>query len=148
MRFVVLCACLFCSLISYSQTFDIVIRNGIIYDGSGNKSYAADLAINADTIAFIGDLSKAKGKTEIDAKGLAIAPGFINMLSWSPVSLIEDGRSMGDLKQGVTLEVFGEGERQERQLPPDGFRPSRVQELRSARDHHSGDVPQGARKTG
>ncbi len=109
MRFFVLCACLFCSLISYSQTFDVVIRNGIIYDGSGNRTYAADLAINADTIAFIGNLSKAKGKTEIDAKGLAIAPGFINMLSWADGTLLTDGRSMSDIKQGVTLEVFGEG---------------------------------------
>lgn len=109
MRFVVLCAGLFCSLISYSQTFDVIFRNGMIYDGSGNKSYKADLAINADTIAFIGDLSKAKGKTEIDATGLAVAPGFINMLSWADGTLLTDGRSMSDIKQGVTLEVFGEG---------------------------------------
>jgi N-acyl-D-amino-acid deacylase len=109
MRFAALCFCLLCSTIIYSQTFDVVIRNGIIYDGSGSKSYSADLAINADTIAFIGDLSKAKGKTEINASGLAISPGFINMLSWADGTLLTDGRSMSDIKQGVTLEVFGEG---------------------------------------
>ena len=109
MRFVVLGVCLFCSSLTYSQTFDVILRNGTIYDGSGNKSFKADLALNADTIAFIGDLSKAKGKTEIDATGLAIAPGFINMLSWADGTLLTDGRSMSDIKQGVTLEVFGEG---------------------------------------
>src|SRR4051812_44134203 len=109
MRFAALSVCLLFSSFLYSQTFDVVIRNGIIYDGSGNKSYSADVAINADTIAFIGDLPKAKGRTEIDAKGLAIAPGFINMLSWADGTLLTDGRSMSDIKQGVTLEVFGEG---------------------------------------
>lgn len=91
------------------QTFDILIRNGQILDGSGNASYIGDVGINADTIAAIGDLKNAKGISEIDATGLAVAPGFINMLSWATVSLIEDGRSMSDIKQGVTLEVFGEG---------------------------------------
>ena len=109
MRFVVLGIYLLYSSSSYSQTFDVILRNGIIYDGSGNKSFKADLALNADTIAFIGDLYKAKGKTEIDATGLAIAPGFINMLSWADGTLLTDGRSMSDIKQGVTLEVFGEG---------------------------------------
>ncbi len=90
-------------------TFDVLIRNGQILDGSGNASYVGDLGINADTIAAIGDLKNAKGQTEIDATGLAVAPGFINMLSWATESLIEDGRSMSDIKQGVTLEVFGEG---------------------------------------
>lgn len=91
------------------ETFDILIKNGQILDGSGNPSYIGDVGINADTIAAVGDLTHAKGMTEIDAKGLAVAPGFINMLSWATVSLIEDGRSMSDIKQGVTLEVFGEG---------------------------------------
>jgi N-acyl-D-amino-acid deacylase len=109
MRFAALSVCLLFSSFLYSQTFDVVIRNGIIYDGSGNKSYSADVAIGSDTIALIGDLSKAKGRTEIDAKGLAIAPGFINMLSWADGTLLTDGRSMSDIKQGVTLEVFGEG---------------------------------------
>jgi len=94
---------------SQQQKYNLIIRNGMIYDGYGQKSYAGDVAINADTIAAIGDLSDAFGKREIDAKGLAVTPGFINMLSWADGSLIEDGRSMSDIKQGVTLEVFGEG---------------------------------------
>lgn len=92
-----------------NDTYDIIIRNGRILDGSGNPSYHGDIAINADTIAAIGDLRSKKGKEEFDAKGLAVAPGFINMLSWANVSLIEDGRSQGDIRQGVTLEVLGEG---------------------------------------
>ncbi len=99
-------------LVSCQQktTYDIIIRNAMLYDGNGGEPYKADIAINADTIAFIGDLSNATGKDETDAKGMAVAPGFINMLSWAPVSLIQDGRSQSDIRQGVTLEVFGEGE--------------------------------------
>jgi N-acyl-D-amino-acid deacylase len=89
--------------------YDVIIRNGNIYDGSGAKSYKADLAISGDTIAAIGDLSKFTGKTEVDANGLAVSPGFINMLSWANESLIEDGRSLSDLMQGVTTEIMGEG---------------------------------------
>jgi N-acyl-D-amino-acid deacylase len=89
--------------------YDTIIRNGMIYDGNGGEPYKADIAINADTIAFIGDLSKETAKNEIDAKEMAVAPGFINMLSWSNESLIQDGRSQGELRQGVTLEVMGEG---------------------------------------
>jgi len=89
--------------------YDIVIRNGTIYDGSGSSPFAGDIAINADTIAAVGSLNQAKGKQEIDVGGLAVAPGFINMLSWATESLIEDGRSQSDIRQGVTLEVFGEG---------------------------------------
>ena len=91
------------------KEYDFVIRNGTIYDGFGQKSFVGDLAIQADTIVALGNLSKAIAKKEIDAKGLAVAPGFINMLSWADGSLIKDGRSMSDIKQGVTLEVFGEG---------------------------------------
>ena len=94
---------------SKPQKFDVLIKNGRIMDGSGNPSYVGDLGINADTIAAMGDLKNATGDTEIDASDLVVAPGFINMLSWAVESLIEDGRSMGDIKQGVTLEVFGEG---------------------------------------
>jgi N-acyl-D-amino-acid deacylase len=90
------------------QSFETIIRNGMIYDGSGGEPYQADLAINADTIAFIGDLKNASAKNETDATGLAVAPGFINMLSHAEETLIQDGRSQGDLRQGVTLEVFGE----------------------------------------
>ena len=92
-----------------SQEFDMIIRNGTIYDGSGLQSFIGDVAIQADTIAAIGMLKAAHGKKEIDATGLAITPGFINMLSWADQSLLKDGRSMSDIKQGVTLEVFGEG---------------------------------------
>ncbi|MFD2098621.1 N-acyl-D-amino-acid deacylase family protein [Flagellimonas iocasae] len=92
-----------------SQNFDVLIKNGTIVDGSGGLSYVGDIGINADTIAAIGTLENATGSKEIDASDLIVAPGFINMLSWAVESLIEDGRSMGDIKQGVTLEVFGEG---------------------------------------
>ena len=86
-----------------TPTYDILIKNGLIIDGSGQASYVADLAINNDTIAAIGQLHKAKANLEIDAKGLVVAPGFINMLSWAVESLIEDGRSQSDIRQGVTL---------------------------------------------
>lgn len=92
-----------------AQHFDVLIRGGTVYDGSGGRSYQADVGINADTISAIGDLSSSTATTTIDATGLAVAPGFINMLSWADASLLKDGRSMSDLKQGVTLEVFGEG---------------------------------------
>ncbi|MEP7081040.1 MAG: D-aminoacylase, partial [Ginsengibacter sp.] len=89
--------------------FDTIIRKGTIYDGNGGNPYVADIAINADTIAFIGDLKSATAENEIDAKGKAIAPGFINMLSWANELLIADGNSQSDIRQGVTLEVMGEG---------------------------------------
>lgn len=91
------------------QQYDIIIRNGTIYDGSGSAPFVGDIAIQADTIVAIGKLSDATGKKEINATGLAVAPGFINMLSWADQNLLKDGRSMSDIKQGVTLEVFGEG---------------------------------------
>ena len=94
---------------SSPTTYDILIKNGTIADGSGNPTYVGSVAINADTIAAIGELKNAKGTLEIDATGLVVAPGFINMLSWATESLIEDGKSQGDIRQGVTLEVFGEG---------------------------------------
>lgn len=89
--------------------YEIIIRNGRIFDGSGESSYTGDIAINADTIAAIGKLRRATGITEIDANGMAVSPGFINMLSWSNVTLLYDARSLGDIMQGVTLEVMGEG---------------------------------------
>jgi len=91
------------------QTYDVIIRGGTVYDGSGKPGMMADVAMNADTLAFIGDLKNAVGKKEIDAKGLAVAPGFINMLSHAEGSLLFDGNSQSDIRQGVTLEVFGEG---------------------------------------
>lgn len=89
--------------------YDLIIQNGQILDGSGEPSYVGDLAINEDTIAAIGDLSNDTADTLIYADGLAVAPGFINMLSWANVSLLHDGRSLSDISQGVTLEVMGEG---------------------------------------
>lgn len=94
---------------SPETTFDVLIKNGEILDGSGEKAYLGDIGINADTIAAIGKLEDAKGRSVIDATGLVVAPGFINMLSWANESLIVDGRSQGDIRQGVTLEVLGEG---------------------------------------
>ena len=93
---------------SSKQEYDTIIRNGMIYDGNGGEPYKGDIGINADTIAFIGDLSKASAKNEVDAKGNAVAPGFINMMGHSEEALIQDGRSQSDLRQGVTTEIFGE----------------------------------------
>lgn len=90
------------------QTYDLIIRNAMIYDGSGEKPFQGDIAINADTIAAIGNLKIDTGKQEVDAQGMAVSPGFINMLSWA-TNLAKDGRGMSDIKQGVTLEVMGEG---------------------------------------
>ncbi|MEN8247872.1 MAG: D-aminoacylase, partial [Bacteroidota bacterium] len=89
--------------------YDVIIRNGMIYDGSGSPAYQADIGIKNDTIAFIGDLQEKTAKEDYDAVEMAVSPGFINMLSWANTSLIEDGRSQGDIRQGVTLEVLGEG---------------------------------------
>lgn len=89
--------------------YDTIIRNGQVYDGLGGEPFKADIGILADTIAFIGDLSGKTGREEIDAKGMAVAPGFINMLSWATETLIEDGRSQSDIRQGVTTEIMGEG---------------------------------------
>ena len=87
---------------------DVVIRGGTVYDGSGGTPFAADVAIDGDRIVAIGTV-REHGREEVDARGLAVAPGFINMLSWATTSLIADGRSQSDIRQGVTLEVFGEG---------------------------------------
>lgn len=96
--------------LSAADTFDLIIRNGMIYDGSGKKPFAGDVAVKGEKIVAVGKVAKnAPAKTEIDAKGLAVAPGFINMLSWANESLIQDGRSQGDIRQGVTLEIMGEG---------------------------------------
>jgi len=92
-----------------SALHDVIIRHGTVYDGTGSPGRVADVAIDGQRISAVGDLGGAKGKSEIDASGLAVTPGFINMLSWATESLIEDGRGMSDIKQGVTLEVFGEG---------------------------------------
>jgi N-acyl-D-amino-acid deacylase len=88
--------------------YDVVIRHGTIYDGTGAAGKAGDVAILDDRVAAVGDLAGERGREEVDATGLAVAPGFINMLSHSETSLIADGRAQGTLRQGVTLEVFGE----------------------------------------
>ena len=92
-----------------SLTHDIIIRGGTLFDGSGAPGQRLDLAITGDRISAIGNLNEAEADQVVDATGLAVSPGFINMLSWAPASLIEDGRGLSDLVQGVTLEVFGEG---------------------------------------
>ena len=90
--------------------FDVLIRHGLIVDGSGSPPRLGDVAVSRDTIAAVGDLSDAHGRVEIDAHGQAVAPGFINMLSWANETLLIDGRSQSDIRQGVTLEIFGEGD--------------------------------------
>lgn len=89
--------------------YDLVLRNGTLYDGSGQPPRAGDVAVNGDRIVKVGDLGPSHGKKEIDVSGLAVAPGFVNMMSGGE-PLIADGRSQSDIRQGVTLEIFGEGE--------------------------------------
>jgi N-acyl-D-amino-acid deacylase len=90
--------------------FDIIIKGGTVYDGTGGEGHVTDVAIRGDRIAGVGDFAPASAKKTIDARGLAVAPGFINMLSWSNESLIQDGRSQSEIRQGVTTEIMGEGE--------------------------------------
>ncbi len=107
-RFVAAAALLLSACASTTPQHDVVIRDAMIYDGSGAEPVRGDLAVNGDRIAAVGPVS-GRGRSEIDARGLALAPGFINMLSWATESLIADGRSQSNIRQGVTLEVFGEG---------------------------------------
>ena len=90
--------------------FDVIIKNSAVYNGTSSEAQHVDLAIRGDRIAGVGDYKNATAKTVIDARGLAVAPGFINMLSWSTESLIQDGRSQSEIRQGVTTEIMGEGE--------------------------------------
>ena len=90
--------------------FDVIIKGGTVYDGTGEEGHVADVAIRGDRIVGVGDFASAGPKKTIDARGLAVAPGFINMLSWSNESLIQDGRSQSEIRQGVTTEIMGEGE--------------------------------------
>ncbi|MGB9155651.1 MAG: D-aminoacylase [Chthoniobacterales bacterium] len=92
------------------EKFDVVIKNGTVYDGTGSEGRKADVAIRGDRIAGVGNFQNSQAKRVLDAHGLAVAPGFINMLSWSTESLIVDGRSQSEIRQGVTTEVMGEGE--------------------------------------
>jgi N-acyl-D-aspartate/D-glutamate deacylase len=112
-KFAILCA-LSLALVACAnqppvESYDVLIRNGTVYDGSGAAGTAADLGIRGGKVVAVGDLTSAQAQLNIDATGLAVAPGFINMLSWATESLIEDGRALSDVKQGVTLEVMGEG---------------------------------------
>jgi len=91
-----------------ASSYDVVIRGGTVYDGSGGTPYTSDIAVKGDRIVAIAPHLSAAGATEIDARGKAVSPGFINMLAHPEVSLIADGRGLSDLAQGVTLEVIGE----------------------------------------
>ncbi len=92
-----------------SGEFDVLIKNGTVYDGTGSKPRRADVLIRGDKIVAVGDFKNASAKTVVDARGMAVAPGFINMLSHSYNSLLTDARSLGELRQGVTTQIFGEG---------------------------------------
>ena len=101
---------LFAACASSAQPeYDLLIRNGQVFDGTGSAGVSAAIAVRGDRIVAIGPLQDARARLEVDAKGLAVAPGFINMLSWADEPLLVDGRSQSDIRQGVTLEVFGEG---------------------------------------
>src|SRR5437762_4739355 len=90
--------------------FDLLIKGGTVYDGAGGEGRVVDVTVRGDRITGVGDFHNASAKKVIDARGLAVAPGFINMLSWSNESLIQDGRSQSEIRQGVTTEIMGEGE--------------------------------------
>lgn len=92
-----------------AAVFDVIIRGGTVYDGTGRPGVRVDVGITGDQIAAVGNLRNAQAKTTVDATGMAVAPGFINMLSWSTESLIIDGRSQGEIRQGVTTQIMGEG---------------------------------------
>ena len=95
--------------VAEAQSFDILIDNGLIFDGSGSAPYVGDVAIRDDRIVAVSPEITGNAEQVIDARGLAVAPGFINMLSWAPDALIADGAGESDIRQGITLEVFGEG---------------------------------------
>ncbi len=123
-------AALVCSISAHAQQFDVIIRGGVIYDGSGGAPVVGDLAIRGDRIQRIGRLGKARARLEINAAGRAVAPGFINMMSGGGAALIQDGRAESDIRQGVTLEISGEGE----SMGP------LTQELREYKEAREGDI--------
>jgi N-acyl-D-amino-acid deacylase len=102
--------CCFLASCTSPTSYDVILRGGTIYDGSGEKPYIGDVALDGDVIAAIGDIGEATAPIDLEVKDLAVAPGFVNMMSWANESLIEDGRSQSNIRQGVTLEVMGEGE--------------------------------------
>jgi N-acyl-D-amino-acid deacylase len=105
----ILCAAFLSTAAGQPEAFDTIIRGGTVYDGSGSPGVRADVGLRGDRVVAVRDLSGATAATVIDAGGLAVAPGFINMLSWSTESLLVDGRSQGEIRQGVTTQIFGEG---------------------------------------
>ncbi|HLG17022.1 MAG TPA: D-aminoacylase [Blastocatellia bacterium] len=134
-KFLVLLIALILPMPSVAQaprapSYDILIKGGTVYDGTGRPGVRTDVAIKGDRIAAIGNITSANAKTVVDATGLAVAPGFINMLSWSVDTLIIDGRSTGEIKQGVTTQIFGEG---------DSMGPL-TDEMRQRRLKYQGDV--------
>jgi N-acyl-D-amino-acid deacylase len=110
--------------------FDVLIKDGTVYDGTGGNARRADVGIKGDKVVAVGDLKSSKAASVVDAKGLAVAPGFINMLSWSVDTLMVDGRSQGEIRQGVTTEIFGEG---------DSMGPLN-EEMKKRRLHDQGDL--------
>ncbi|NJB86963.1 N-acyl-D-amino-acid deacylase [Lewinella marina] len=137
MRFSLLLACLSVLAVGCSSptpAYDLVIQGGLVYDGSGGEPYVADIGLRGDSIAAIGQKLGA-AERRIDARGMAVAPGFINMLSWANESLLIDGRAQSDLRQGVTLEVMGEG----RSMGP--LTPRMKQEMRQGQQELKYDIP-------
>jgi N-acyl-D-amino-acid deacylase len=96
--------------LSATESYDLLIDNGTIYDGMGGAPFTGDVAIRGDRIVYVGPEAPGTAKKTVDASGMAVSPGFINMLSWAIESLIHDGRGLSDTVQGVTLQVFGEGQ--------------------------------------
>jgi N-acyl-D-amino-acid deacylase len=105
-----LCLCCATTTAAADAPHDLVIRGGTIYDGSGGAPYAGEVAVDGDRLSYVGPPRGLVGRTMVDARGKAVSPGFINMLSWSNESLLHDGLGQSDLRQGVTLEVMGEGD--------------------------------------
>lgn len=103
------CLVLACSPAAAAPRYDLIIRGGTIYDGSGGPGFKGDLAIKGDRIAYVGPHAPGAATKVLDARGLAVSPGFVNMLSQAQESLLVDGKGESDLRQGVTLEVMGEG---------------------------------------
>src|SRR5438445_11684516 len=93
-----------------AEPSDVMIRGGTVYDGSGKAPIQADVALRGDKVAGVGNFDAQAAKVVVDAKGLTVAPGFINMLSWSNESLLADGRSQGEVRQGVPTQIMAEGD--------------------------------------
>ena len=108
-RFVALLAVFAIAACSQPTSYDLILRGGTVYDGSGEAPFVGDVAVVGDKIVALGNLGDATAEMDIDVTGFAVAPGFINMMSWANLSLIEDGHSQSDIRQGITLEVMGEG---------------------------------------